>query len=604
MSEVNVQIQKRRRSSPFLRWIRSRYAVSWIVALIFPINTFITGFAFPSTDTPQSPEIPPHVYDVLFGAFGGLGLLFIARFIKASPNGQLRIRQVVGAWSFAAVVATTATLVIERIALGHDLKPGRWAAIPYSLESAMGQLAVFTILVAGVAEMRSASMELAVNRHKLRGMQANLTQDLAAKKAELESQVALQIEPVLDGLRETIGSMSQSEPSIHQSAIPQIKNAIDQVVRPLSHTLGRSQSDEAVSFATPSQSISEMRKEISRMSFRQRWLLRVPLGSAFEPVVGTLAMSLFILPSMSYIFDVATALTIGIPALCAVGVTSQLLHRALLRFEYPYLAANTLGAIVNISLMFVFLLIVNLASENLDQDFLTGLGIGVAIMMSFAGYFGLVVERRFRFLDLAREANDGIVSVLARMRHELAISQRQLGRLLHGGVQARLQSASLRLSRSENLSVDALEQVFADLDDAKSLLHRMEQPEGQALGAQLDDVIDFWDGICDVDIVMSREFDETVSRDAVAAQCAIEVIREAISNAVKHGSAHSATVELSLTDDQEVDVRVSHSDQTDSALLLSNSGLGSHIYDELTNSWELSKSQGTVVFRAKISCLI
>jgi signal transduction histidine kinase len=190
------------------------------------------------------------------------------------------------------------------------------------------------------------------------------------------------------------------------------------------------------------------------------------------------------------------------------------------------------------------------------------------------------------------------------MRHELAISQRQLGRLLHGGVQARLQSAALRLSRSDELSGETLQQVIADLDHAKSLLQRMEQTDGQALGAQLDDVIDFWDGVCDVDIVMSREFDETVSRDAVAAQCAIEVIREAISNAVKHGSAHSATVELSLTDNQEIDVRVSHSDQTDSALLLSNSGLGSHIYDELTNSWELSKSQGTVVFRAKISSLI
>ena len=603
MSEVSIHSQSRRRSSPFLRWLQSHYGVSWIVALIFLINTFVTGFAFPSTETSNSPDIPPHLYDLLFGVFGALGLLFIARFIKASPEGQLRTRQIIGAWSFAAVIAVISTLVIERIAIGHGLKPGRWAAIPYSVESAMGQLAVFTILVAGIAEMRSASMELAVNRHKLREMQSNLTKDLAAKKAELEAQVAHQIEPVLDNLRTTIQSMSTSEVSNNQSAIPQIKGAIDQVVRPLSHTLGRTQSDYVVDVDIPGQSISEIRKEISRISFRQRWLMRVPLGSAFEPVVGTLAMALFILPSMSYIFDVATALTIGIPALCAVGVTSQLLHKALLRFEFPYLASNIFGVIANVSLMFVFLAVVDLSPESLDQAFVSGLGIGVSIMMSISGYFGLVVERRFRFLDQAREANDEIASVLTRMRHELAISQRQLGRLLHGGVQARLQSAALRLSRSDNLSGETLQQVIADLDDAKALLQRMEQPDGQALGAQLDDVIDFWDGVCDVEIVMSREFDELVSRDAVAVQCTIEVIREAISNAVKHDRAHSATVELSLKDRQEIDVLVSHSDQTGSALLLSNSGLGSHIYDELTNSWELSKSQGAVVFRAKISCL-
>ena len=591
-------------SNPFLRWIRARYAVGWVVALIFVTNNFITGFAFPSTETPQSPEIPAHIYDLLFGISGGIALLFIGKVVKIPSSGLLRTGQVLCAWSFAAVVSVITTLTIERIAIGHALKPGRWASIPYSLESAMGQFAVFTILVAGIAEMRSASMELAVNRHKLREMQSNLTKDLAAKKAELEAQVAHQIEPVLDGLSARVELMAQAELSGKHETIPQIKSAIDQVVRPLSHTLGRSQSDQEIEFDFPTQSVSEMRKEISRISFRQRWLMQVPLGSAFEPVVGTLAMALFILPSMSYIFDVTTALTIGIPALFVVGVTSHILHKALFRFEAPYLVANIFGVLVNVSLMFVFLAVVDLSPESLDQAFVSGLGIGVSIMMSISGYFGLVVERRFRFLDQAREANDEIASVLTRMRHELAISQRQLGRLLHGGVQARLQSAALRLSRSDDLSGETLQQVIADLDEAKSLLQRMEQPDGKALGTQLDDVIDFWDGVCDVEIVMSREFDEIVSRDAIAVQCVIEVIREAISNSVKHDRAHSATVELSFKDKQEIYVLVSHSDQTGSALLLSNSGLGSHIYDELTNSWELSKNLETVVLRAKISCII
>jgi hypothetical protein len=597
---ANLTDTSHRSSSPFIQWLFSRYAVSWVVAFLFVINNFVTGFAFPKVETPQTSELPAHFYDLLFGLSGAIGLLTMAQLVKVPTQGSIRKTQIVLVWIGAAIFSTLIPLAIERILIGHSLKPGRISAAPYSLESALAQFAVFTIFVASISEMRLASTKLATNRHKLRGMQLNLKEQLASKRTELERQIATQIDPVIDELRLTIESIAPNEQAKKREAIPQIRIAIDQVIRPLSHTLVLSQGNEDFNTSFSKQSISQIRREISRASFRHRWLVRVPLGSAFEPIVGTLGMALFVLPSMSFIFDVRTAVTVGIPALMTISVTSQLLHKVLARFEMPFLVVNLAGVLVNLSSIFLFFGIMNFSPKILDQSFVTGLGIGVAFIMSCAGYFGLVVERRFRFLDQAREANDGIVSALARMRHELFVSQRQLGRLLHGGVQARLQSATLRMSRSQELTEEILQQVISDIDEAKSLIQHMDRPESPALGTQLDGVIDFWDGVCEVNFVIPGEFDEIVSRDFVATQCTIEVVREAIANAVKHGQAQATTVELSLVQNREIEICVSHKDQSDADFSTNSHGLGSHIFGELTKSWSLSKNQTNVVFRATV----
>ena len=119
----------------------------------------------------------------------------------------------------------------------------------------------------------------------------------------------------------------------------------------------------------------------------------------------------------------------------------------------------------------------------------------------------------------------------------------------------------------------------------------LESPVSVSLGELLDDLIDFWAGVCKVDIRITREVDEIVSADLIATQCIIEVVRESISNAVKHDSAENVTVTLTVSYARAVDLLVSHPVTGDKVLSKSDSvvGFGSHLYDELTLNWSLSQ---------------
>jgi two-component sensor histidine kinase len=77
------------------------------------------------------------------------------------------------------------------------------------------------------------------------------------------------------------------------------------------------------------------------------------------------------------------------------------------------------------------------------------------------------------------------------------------------------------------------------------------------------------------------------------------VVREAISNAVKHGEAKNAQIKISL--ERSRLIRVVIENDGIPASQGAKTGFGSDFLDEVAYSWSLKSAAGTTILKAKIA---
>jgi nitrate/nitrite-specific signal transduction histidine kinase len=129
--------------------------------------------------------------------------------------------------------------------------------------------------------------------------------------------------------------------------------------------------------------------------------------------------------------------------------------------------------------------------------------------------------------------------------------------------------------------------VLLDLPDE-------EQP---ALEQSLADLAEFWDGVAKIRYKLTPAAKRVLATHPVTSATAIELIREACSNAVRHGKASQIRVEVSVSKDQNrLELNVSN----DGSLvkMTTKPGLGTKLLNELALWWNLRSAGTTTVLDA------
>lgn len=165
---------------------------------------------------------------------------------------------------------------------------------------------------------------------------------------------------------------------------------------------------------------------------------------------------------------------------------------------------------------------------------------------------------------------------------QLAWSERErLGRSIHGDAQARIVATALQIQLGQH-------------DDIDGRVRGLEQ-DIHALLAHVDEAADWrsvWDGILrvweysvaiDADIVPAAEV--RLDADRVAARAVVSVMREALTNSVRHGHARNIGIELTL--DGEDLLRLVVSDDGPVSGSVGEPGLGSRTMDSACHDWSL-----------------
>lgn len=170
--------------------------------------------------------------------------------------------------------------------------------------------------------------------------------------------------------------------------------------------------------------------------------------------------------------------------------------------------------------------------------------------------------------------------------------------LLHGKVQGFLLGAVTRLQADacdpESIIKDLVCDLRLCLDEFRGA-----EIDPFSFGPALARHVELWDGVIAIDVRISLAARGSLATNPTTAQCVLEVIREGINNAVKHGKPRNMEVHVDVAESGGLSVRVSN----DGSRLARRRkrGFGSAILDQLTSEWEITAAADRVVLRALVS---
>jgi signal transduction histidine kinase len=213
--------------------------------------------------------------------------------------------------------------------------------------------------------------------------------------------------------------------------------------------------------------------------------------------------------------------------------------------------------------------------------------------------FGLVVVHDYNrdgYLKALKKNNKKIERELALVNQQIWVSRRAWALRIHGTVQASLTAALARVSSSPKLSEKDLKQVAAHISQArKGLLAGEEQFD---FAKSVRAIKKTWSGIIDIKVDLSSPGAKMLIADKWAGVIANEIIKESVSNSMKHGKA--TKVNLSFETKEPGFVLIVAEDNGQGLAKQFRPGLGSELLDEIAYPWSLTKFEGGVRLDARI----
>ena len=171
--------------------------------------------------------------------------------------------------------------------------------------------------------------------------------------------------------------------------------------------------------------------------------------------------------------------------------------------------------------------------------------------------------------------------------------------LLHGEVQPALTAASIRASSSNEITSAIKKQILSDLQramnslkDSRSVLHPVD--------ISITEIKSVWDGICDIHVFLTPAANQALKGDEVASQILNEILKEVVSNAIRHGKGTNIFGEISMRDRKNLSVLISNDGLEPTKKIIES--VGSKMLDSvcLERTLEWNSDEQRTEFRAVV----
>lgn len=507
-------------------------------------------------------------------------VLFLDRLLKKNPSGLLSI---LVAGSIGAVKNLIVGALSVAVGLIDDLQLGF---------RGLGGFLVGTLLFLLFSVTIGARVEHGIIVSELNRVQAwliGLRNDSAAKLADARETLATQTReallPKVQSLKLLLDATGASTDTIES-----LRKVIAKNVRPLSEELNDRAA--ALSVAPESKPVRLRSAKFFQGKVPLRKLIR-PLPTLAIMPVGNLLFGymLFTAPECLDVFYATvvsvvflTIFKLLIPSSMRVtrGKATLILSIvAVLCGVPPFLAGlrYTNDPTVLAVLLIVF-------------------GQALVTVLAFAYTVSLDDDRQEARTRLAR-VNQDLRLELSLFDQQLWLARRQWQFVVHGTVQAALTAALTRLQSGQQVDEATLELVGQDLRRAERALMSPPAHEIDLPGA-FAEMQTTWRGICDIRFNITERASRALQGNNDACMCVNEIVKEAVSNAVRHGQAKTVTVEIDRETEQSLSLKVSNDGLP--IKIRPAAGVGSKLIKELTTKWSLgsNKSTGLTVLAASL----
>lgn len=220
---------------------------------------------------------------------------------------------------------------------------------------------------------------------------------------------------------------------------------------------------------------------------------------------------------------------------------------------------------------------------QIDHTNLEGLLIPALLV---SGTWVSMIFSHSQILDLIRAQTENqlkeVVSKFSRenkiLEQKLWIAQHVWFTLIHGTVQSALTAASIRAANKTTLEKS---ERLAIVRDLRRAIEALRNPVHQktSLRDSLIALTETWEGILEVEVDLDAKANAKISSSEDVTLMVNEVLKEAVSNAVKHGDASQVKVMFDLNQNNDIVLTVSNNGKKPKPTLAS--GIGSKIMDSL-----------------------
>jgi two-component sensor histidine kinase len=453
---------------------------------------------------------------------------------------------------------------------------------PYPIGQILSALILTVAFGMFMAALAQIALERAEAQSNLLAEQGRLLRLIETADTELirtENELRIRAHsillPAVDEIRDLISDeLSESDARL---LAQRIDVAVSEVVRPLSRELALHplmESEQIIAAVPVSVNLLKDRIDISS-SIRPGWLM-----FAFW---GVLPPAGILFGFNRWVFERSFLVAlISLPVIWAIKV---LVPRRM----------RDMPMALGLGVLLVVYTILNVAYEFVvvnGRQFVNGSGfllnnsptsiVARVVLAMFVSILAMLNVRRQQIRASLLETNMALEKLVSRIKRETWMRRRSVSLAVHGAVQSALISTSLRLT--------AVDRTPETVGDARRRLEAALAAIATRTGGEvsishaLSDLHGLWNPVVNFSSDISPAADQTLAADLGLSQSAIEICREATSNAIRHGCAGCVDIRI-VTIGDLVEIRVTDDGDGPSSVVVA--GLGSQMLDETCLHWQL-----------------
>ena len=434
-------------------------------------------------------------------------------------------------------------------------------------------------------EYQSSLRRLTETQTELSSARLQIPRHIAEINDRLQERTRQALLPQLNAIKELLGTGSNGA-----EAADQLRFTITEQIRPMMQEIA---SEQPKPFKA--QNIRKF-KNVSA-ALPARFVLHNKLQVTWSSILELFGVSLWliVIGSKNGLLDVV--------ALFAIYFSILSLFKFLLPNDKQFkksiaVALSLLFALIASSANVAYIYFV-LGYPNLQFLMLSGFAV-------LAGMTGPVIllqltVRNERRIEIESQIKDDLRSIAKEnslFAQRLWVFRKRWLLVLHGNVQSSLTAALTRLQSAKEIDGVVIELVKQDLRRAEkavdSSLH-----EKVNLANGILELQEVWQGLCEVTVSISERAKRALARNDDTSFCVNEILKEAVSNAVRHGDATEATISIDRVTDDLLQIEVINNGKPPSRND-DKRGIGTDLLDEVCLGWELENDRKHVRLIAEL----
>ncbi len=337
---------------------------------------------------------------------------------------------------------------------------------------------------------------------------------------------------------------------------------------------------------------AEAEPEVSHTS---AWPRTLPLKRGFRPALIFLFANLNLIATANALAGAEFALTLLLFSVTMLPIGG------LLRLAVPenYEPKFWVGALISllmtgVSLLPTWIYLFSVAELYPGAVGLRQSGAGLIMLVVLGlGIRATYATSQERSLARLEELNDELSREISLIEQSIWIAKRNWSFIVHGTVQGALTVAHTRLNQAGKDKDSVLKLVKGDIERARTALESGLVTR-QSTSAEFEDLIATWDGVCETRIQYEPDLLEAV--DETSRICTVEIVKEIVGNAFRHGAATKINIQIEIEDQRVKVLAINNGDPVTESTV----GLGSELLTELTESWSIANENEGVAVRAVI----